>query len=242
MAEDILPSLTPLSERLGYHFLQPQLLIQALSHRSFQPKTHNERLEFLGDAILSAIISSALFQRHPTATEGELSQSRAALVCEATLAQLAQSFEVGRYLRLGSGEIKMGGKHRPALLADTLEAIIGAIYLDTETWPPVNQCVLTWYANHLDQLTSDCAHYKDPKTRLQEYLQAHKRPLPHYSLMNQSGTAHAPIFQIACQLPDMPDTHLLSTIIGTGTSRRRAERAAAERLLTQLMRDNPSSF
>jgi ribonuclease III len=228
-------SLADLSRQIGYRFLNEALLTQALTHRSSHTQRHNERLEFLGDSVLSAIISTALFYRYPDATEGELSQARASLVCEETLAKIAKNFQLERYLYLGSGELKSGGGKRPALLADALEAVIGAIYLDAGL-KTCKTCILNWYQIYLDTLPQN-PHYKDPKSLLQEYLQAQKRPLPHYKCLKQAGAPHAPVFQITCQLLDVPSTHPLNKVVGVGTSRRKAEQAAANKLLDLLKKE-----
>lgn len=231
----ITPALQKLSQQLGYTFKDAQLLKQALTHRSAQ-KIHNERLEFLGDAILGMIITTALFQRNPTASEGELSYMRAALVCEKTLAELGQAFQLKNYIRVGASELGQYRK-RPALLADTLEALIGAIYLDGG-WTPCETCVLSWYKELLDQVKY-IAPSKDPKTTLQEYLQANGRELPRYSLMSQTGRSHEPIFTIACKLPDRIEFPLVK---GIGKNRREAEQQAATKVLTLLQERDDTNY
>jgi ribonuclease-3 len=226
------PKLEDLTQILGYRFKNLYLLKIALTHRSAN-KEHNERLEFLGDAVLGLVIAHALFQAHPQATEGELSHTRAHLVCETSLAQLAQALQIGKYLRLGSGEMKQSGERRPTILADAMEAVIGAIYLDGGL-SPCETCILNWYAKDLEQLTTMIPH-KDPKTRLQEYLQANKHPLPHYRLVRQMGSAHQPEFEIRCELPDyfnLPN-HLC---IAIAKNRRQAEQQAAAQVFDYLQK------
>lgn len=218
-----------LHQLLGYRFKSDELLQEALTHRSLHA-VNNERLEFLGDAVLGLVISTALFLRHPKATEGVLSHTRAALVCEKTLAKLAKRFKLERYLRLGSGERK-GRETRPSLLADMIEAIIGAIYLEGGL-EVCKQCILAWYADDLDHLINTPPK-KDAKTALQEYLQARKQPLPRYRLIHQKGTLHEPIFTIACEFPT-EHTEGLTLYTGTGKNRRQAEQRAAAQLLAYL--------
>jgi ribonuclease-3 len=226
--------LQKLSRALGYTFRNIQLLEQALTHRSLK-FTHNERLEFLGDSVLGLVITAALFKRHPNAAEGELSTMRASLVCEQTLVVLANQFQLADYIRVGASELGYQTKRRPALLADALEAIIGAIYLDGE-WIECENCILSWYKNHLDQVQY-IAPTKDAKTALQEYLQARGRALPRYELVSQTGTSHEPTFTIACQLPDI--VGFSSTpCTGVGRNRREAEQQAATKTLALLLQDH----
>jgi ribonuclease-3 len=224
-----IPALHSLSQALGYTFKNTRLLEQALTHRSLKAK-HNERLEFLGDAVLGMIITAALFQRNPTASEGELSYMRAALVCEQALVSIAQKFQLADYIRVGPSELGQY-KKRPALLADVLEALIGAIYLDAE-WSSCEVCILGWYECDLDRVKY-VRLVKDSKTVLQEYLQARGLLLPSYQLINQTGSLHEPIFTIVCKLPNMmsvPET----ACIGMGKNRRAAEQQAAAKVLTLL--------
>lgn len=215
-----------LCQKLGHSFSNHSLLEDALSHRSFHGK-NNERLEFLGDSTLSFIISTTLFQKHPQAREGELSRLRASLVRGETLAELAQEFSLGDYLRLGAGEQKSGGLQRTSILADAMEAVIGAIYLDAGI-AVCEECVLAWYAHRLDDL-KELPELKDPKTRLQEYLQAHKFPLPQYLVLTIEGAAHQQIFHIECRIEGFPHH-----AVGIGSNRRRAEQEAAQKVLEML--------
>ena len=211
--------------RLGYTFANEALRDQALTHRSASSR-HNERLEFLGDALLGHIITSQIYQRFPEASEGELSRMRASLVKEKTLAQLAAELELGDVLHLGSGELKSGGFRRESILADALEAVIGAIYLD-KGFPVCEQVVLRLFAQRLEQLP-DAGTDKDAKTQLQEALQAERLPLPQYDLLETFGDAHAQMFHVRCTLHDGCQAE------GRGNSRRRAEQQAASVLLAQL--------
>lgn len=216
-----------LCKHLGYHFKNPELLEDALSHRSFRGNKNNERLEYLGDAALNFVIASALFRQNMLAREGELSRLRANLVRGETLTDLAKEFELGKYLRLGAGELKTGGAQRKSILADGLEAVVGAIYLDGG-FHACEKCILRWYETRLENVET-LPNLKDPKTRLQEYLQARKLPLPTYSVLVLEGPAHQQIFKVECQLSGLPNK-----AIGMGSSRRRAEQEAAERILVEL--------
>jgi ribonuclease-3 len=215
-----------LFQKIGYSFKNINLLNDALSHRSFHTK-NNERLEFLGDAILNFVISSAIYRRCPDAREGELSRLRATLVCGEMLAILAQEFELGNYIRLGQGELKSGGAHRTSILADAMEAIVGAIYLDGGL-PVCEERILSWYGNRLQTL-SELPELRDPKTQLQEYLQAHQLPLPCYTIQTIEGAAHEQIFHVECQIENSK-----WVAIGQGSSRRKAEQDAARKILKML--------
>ncbi|KMW73623.1 ribonuclease III [Photorhabdus luminescens subsp. luminescens] len=215
-----------LQRKLGYTFDQHDLLIQALTHRSASSK-HNERLEFLGDSILSFVIANALYHRFPRVDEGDMSRMRATLVRGNTLAELAREFELGECLRLGPGELKSGGYRRESILADTVEALIGAIFLDSDI-QMVERIILRWYETRLNEI-SPGDKQKDPKTRLQEYLQGHHLPLPSYLVVMVRGEAHDQEFTIHCQVSGIDQP-----VKGTGSSRRKAEQAAAEQALKQL--------
>ncbi|MCT8341906.1 MULTISPECIES: ribonuclease III [Photorhabdus] len=215
-----------LQRKLGYTFDQHDLLIQALTHRSASSK-HNERLEFLGDSILSFVIANALYHRFPRVDEGDMSRMRATLVRGNTLAELAREFELGECLRLGPGELKSGGYRRESILADTVEALIGAIFLDSDI-QTIERIILRWYETRLNEI-SPGDKQKDPKTRLQEYLQGHHLPLPSYLVVMVRGEAHDQEFTIHCQVSGIEQP-----VKGTGSSRRKAEQAAAEQALKQL--------
>lgn len=215
-----------LEKKLTYQFKDPELLDLALTHRSANGK-HNERLEFLGDSILSFVIADDLYHRFPKINEGDMSRMRATLVRGHTLAELGREFELGDYLKLGPGELKSGGFRRDSILADAVEAIIGAIYLDSGT-EAVRGIILSWYQTRLDAIKPGVSQ-KDPKTRLQEFLQGRRKPLPVYTVTNIKGEAHNQEFTVSCDVAGigMP-------VIGKGTSRRKAEQAAAETALEQL--------
>ncbi|WP_426417296.1 ribonuclease III [Aestuariirhabdus sp. LZHN29] len=222
--------LDKLSRKLGYSFVDEQLALLALTHRSYA-SSNNERLEFLGDSIVNFTIAEALFSKFPQAKEGQLSRLRARLVKGQTLAELAREFELGDYLRLGSGELKSGGYRRESILADTVEALIGAIYLD-RGMDCCRERILAWYRSRLDALSLEDTQ-KDPKTRLQELLQARQAALPLYEVLNVEGEAHAQTFRVQCEV------ELLSKKCeGTGNSRRGAEQQAARLVLKELGADH----
>lgn len=218
-----------LIKKLNYQFKNSALLKAALTHRSV-PGNNNERLEFLGDSVLNCVIASVLYERFPKAKEGELSRLRASLVKGETLAKLAQEFELSHYLRLGAGEIRSGGAQRESILADALEAVIGAIYLDS-TFDNCKELVLSWFEPRLNAVAS--IDLKDPKTELQEYLQAKKYPLPIYTIISITGEPHAQFFNIQCRVADL---NLSSE--GHGRSRRKAEQEAAKNLLELLKNES----
>lgn len=224
---DVAVETKSLCEKLNYEFKNPSLLDDALSHRSFKSNKNNERLEFLGDAVLNFVIAATLFRKYPLAREGELSRLRASLVREETLALLAQEFKLGGYLRLGAGELKSGGAQRVSILADAMEAVVGAIYLDGGM-TKCEKCILGWFAGRLDGFV-EIPSLKDPKTRLQEYLQAHKFSLPIYKVLSIEGAAHQQMFRVECRIDGMANKS-----VGTGTSRRRAEQEAAQKILEQI--------
>lgn len=215
-----------LQRKLGYTFIKNELLQQALTHRSASSK-HNERLEFLGDSILSFIIANVLYQKFPHVDEGDMSRMRATLVRGNTLAEIAREFEIGECLRLGPGELKSGGFRRESILADTVEALIGAIFLDSNI-STIETLIQNWYQSRLDEI-SPGDKQKDPKTRLQEYLQGRHLPLPSYLVIQVKGEAHNQEFTIHCQVSGLSEQ-----ITGVGASRRKAEQAAAEQALTKL--------
>lgn len=205
---------------LGHDFQQATLLQQALTHRSYGVP-NNERLEFLGDGVLNFVIAHLLYQRFPKLAEGDLSRLRAHLVKEATLSDIAQTLSLGEHMRLGEGEMKSGGWRRPSLLADALEAIIGAVFLDAG-FAAAEALVLKLYAPMLDKIDPN-AIGKDPKTLLQEYLQGRKLALPEYALLATEGEAHCQTFRVECRIPA-----LNIRAQGEGGSRRAAEQQAAE--------------
>lgn len=221
-----LKKLDKLARKLGYTFKDNALLEAALSHRSVGNQNY-ERLEFLGDSILNFVIAAELFRRYPKAKEGELSRLRASLVNGEALAELANEFDLGQYLRLGPGELKSGGSHRASILADAIEAIIGAIYLDSDL-STCQQQIVSWFASRLENISAWVVP-KDPKTRLQEYLQAHKLSLPEYEILSVEGEAHAQTFHVQCSVAG-----LLQVAQGEGSSRRKAEQEAAKKMLEIL--------
>lgn len=215
-----------LTAKLGYEFKNISLMEHALSHRSFG-KNNNERLEFLGDAALNFTIAAALYQLFPDAKEGDLSRLRASLVKGEALAAIAAHFDLGKYLRLGIGEQRSGGSNRASIQADALEAIIGAIYLDSD-FITCEAVILQWYEAMLDSMKTP-QELKDPKTRLQEYLQARKFPLPKYDILETRGEAHSQIFHIECKVEGLD-----YKTVGIGSSRRKAEQDAAQKYYEQL--------
>jgi len=217
--------LKKLSDKLGDTFHDLPLLELALSHRSIG-KANNERLEFLGDSIVGYIIAEELYQRFSNDNEGNLSRYRSLLVKGDTLAGIARQFGVGEYLRLGGGELKSGGSRRTSILADAMEAIIGAITLDSDI-EQARVCILSWYKERLDNIRT--LDLKDPKTRLQEYLQAQKYDLPQYKVISINGKEHAQIFQVDCLVKE-----LKLSISAQGNSRRVAEQKGAELILEKI--------
>ncbi len=206
--------------KIGYVFKQPALLQEALTHRSFG-SPHNERLEFLGDRALNCAVSALLFKQFPHLPEGNLSRLRANLVNQHALFELASALSLGDLIRLGEGERKSGGHHRPSILANALEAVIGAIYLEGG-FPEVENFVNNLYKPLLQNLDLETLG-KDAKTLLQEYLQAHKGALPEYTIITTSGEAHRQKFRVECVVAKFN-----IRTIGEGTSRRRAEQEAAK--------------
>ena len=215
-----------LEKRIGYTFENFALLKQALTHRSALGE-HNERLEFLGDSILSYAISTDLYLRFPKVNEGDLSRMRATLVCGKMLAEIGREFQLGDCLILGPGELKSGGFRRDSIIADGVEAIIGAIFLDSDI-DTIKALILKWFASRLSSIQPGISQ-KDPKTRLQERLQSRKQPLPVYEVIEIKGEAHNQRFTMSCKIEG------LEAVQGQGTSRRKAEQIAAEKMLEILM-------
>jgi ribonuclease-3 len=218
-----------LQQLLNYRFAQQKLLETALTHRSFG-KTNNERLEFLGDGVLNFVVAHLLFERFPEADEGQLSRLRAHLVKGAALASLARKFHLGDYLHLGQGELKSGGFRRDSILAGALEAVIGAVYLDGG-FTEVRRLIYAVYREKLDSLTLEQGH-KDPKTRLQEFLQGRGMNLPEYRVLATVGDAHNQQFRVECSIAD---ARILTR--GEGGNRRTAEQEAALEALALLSGD-----
>lgn len=220
------PPLNELQKKLAYNFKDESLLQLALTHRS-KGSANNERLEFLGDAILGFVVADMLYHHFDKSQEGRLSRLRATLVRKETLAELARDFSLGDYLLLGSGELKSGGFRRDSILADAMEAILGAIYLDGGL-EVARQLLEHNLRPRLDSLSAE-KELKDPKTRLQEYLQRHQLPLPEYEVIATHGDEHDQQFEVQCLV-----SCLQEPVAGSGSSRRRAEQDAAQRALDSL--------
>ncbi len=212
---------------IGHAFNDPGLLQQALTHRS-AGTPNNERLEFLGDSIVNMMVAQALYERWPKADEGALTRARAELVREGALAVIARELQLGERLILGPGEMKTGGHRRDSILADALEAVVAAIYLDAG-FAACQTVVLPWFNASMQALPATGKPEKDPKTRLQEWLQARQKALPLYELVSESGDDHAKTFRVRCGVTDPA----VSTE-GEGASRRLAEQQAAAAALEQL--------
>lgn len=221
--------LLELCDKLGYIFQKFSLLETALTHRSHSA-TNNERLEFLGDSILSFVMTHALYHRYPKATEGELSRLRSHLVREEALFEIAKNLNLGNFLKLGLGELKTGGANRASTLADAMEAIIAAIFLDSNL-ESAQACVLRLFKEKLDK-TSLSFNIKDPKTKLQEYLQSKKQALPVYEVVSAEGDLHQQTFKISCQVKGYK-----KETFGISTNRRKAEQAAALAFLQYLKQE-----
>jgi ribonuclease-3 len=208
-----------LQTRLGYTFQDAGLLQQALTHRSHS-SVHNERLEFLGDSILNCVVASVLYERFNTLDEGDLSRLRANLVKQQSLYEIAQKLELSQFLRLGEGELKSGGFRRPSILADTLEALLGAIFLDAG-FNAARDVIRAFYIPILETVDPRTLG-KDAKTLLQEFLQSKKISLPTYNVVATHGAAHSQEFEIECLVPKLG-----IQVFGRGGSRRAGEQAAA---------------
>jgi ribonuclease-3 len=220
--------LEKLSRRLAYTFSKPELLSRALTHRSYS-SDNNERLEFLGDAVLGFIISEELFRRFPDATEGQLSRLRSQLVKGDTLGHISVELGLGEHIYLGSGELKSGGRRRHSILANTFEAVLGALFLDADI-AVTRDFVLRQFSQRLDQCNPRTVQ-KDPKTQLQEFLQARGLELPAYEVTEVTGSAHNQKFTVRCVIEH--DGKVIASE-GSGSSRRKAEQSAAEKTLHEL--------
>ncbi len=211
----------------GYRFRNPDLLQQALTHRSLSRGRSYERLEFLGDSILNLVISRHIFHRFDDADEGRLSRIRAALVNAESLATVAREIGLGEHIRFGGGELKSGARRRASILSDVLEALFGAVFLDSD-YAATERVILDLFRarlRHVDR--RDCL--KDPKTRLQEHLQGRNLALPEYAVEATAGKQHARVFTVCCRVPELG---LESA--GTGSSRKKAEQRAAQQLLEMI--------
>lgn len=213
-------------DRLGHAFADSSLLRRALTHRSAGGE-HNERLEFLGDGVVNLVMAEALFRRWPRADEGRLTRARAHLVRESTLAGIARELDLGALLELGPGELKSGGHRRDSILADALEAVAGAIFLDAG-FDACRTAVLGWFGERLERLDGESCD-KDAKTRLQEWLQARQRALPEYELLEASGEDHDKTFDVRCRIVE-PSLQASAR----ASSRRQAEQYAAQAILDQI--------
>lgn len=229
------PQLASLQQRLGHSFQQPELLTRALTHRSFSAD-HNERLEFLGDAVLSLAVSSLLYERFAGSDEGDLTRIRAHLVREDSLHKLALGLGLPLVLRMSDGEAKGGGAQRPSILADAMEALIGATFVDAG-YEAALALVARLLTDVITQAGGTDNWAKDAKTALQEWLQARKLAVPSYRITETRGQAHAQTFEVECAVPSL---NLVRR--GEGRSRRAAEQDAARRMLDELIaRDKPGS-
>jgi ribonuclease-3 len=215
-----------LQERLNYSFSDEQLLTLALSHRSCG-SNNNERLEFLGDSILGLTITDILYRDFPKAREGELSRMRSHIVRAESLAEVAKSLELGSNLLLGPGEMKSGGHRRDSILGDTVEALIGAVYLDAGL-DRARSCIELWFKDLLGAAL-EVQPIKDPKTSLQEWLQQRGKPVPEYKLINTGGEAHSRLFTVSCKIAAVE-----KEMSATASSRRKAEQMVAEQLIIEL--------
>lgn len=228
-----LESLQTLSNAIGYQFNDISLLKKALTHRSVTDE-NNERLEFLGDSLLNFFIANFLFEKFPQAKEGNLTRLRASLVKGETLAFIAHEFSLGNYLILGAGELKSGGRQRTSILADTVEAIIAAIYLDGGI-KICEETTLRWFTPRLSEDALKQMR-KDPKTELQEYLQARHMTIPKYHIVATEGGMHNQVFVVECVVKDLNERQS-----GRGSSRRRAEQEAATKILEKILLSNLSA-
>jgi len=221
-------TLDALQARLGYRFSKPELLQQALTHRSHSPQ-HNERLEFLGDSVLNCAVADMLYGMFGKLDEGDLSRVRANLVKQQALYEIAQMLQLSDVLRLGEGELKSGGFRRPSILADALEAIVGAVFLDAG-FEAARTLIRKLYIPILEQVDPRTLG-KDAKTLLQEYLQGHRIALPQYNVVATHGAAHSQQFEVECTVPKLE-----VRVFGTGASRRAAEQAAAKLALEEVQK------
>ncbi len=215
-----------LQQRLGYQFIDPDLLTLALSHRSVAAE-NNERLEFLGDSILGLVVTDFLYREFPQAREGDLSRMRSHIVRGESLAEVAKQLALGPDLLLGSGEMKSGGHRRDSILGDTVEALIGAVYLDRGI-EAAREIVTAWFKSFFDSALQ-AQPVKDAKTALQEWLQHGNKPLPDYQLVSTGGEAHSRLFTVSCKIAAVE-----AAMTATASSRRRAEQMVAEQLLEEV--------
>lgn len=225
--------LSSLLAALDYSFNDPNLLRRALTHRSHGPQ-HNERLEFLGDSVLNFVVAAFLYERFPDMDEGDLSRLRANLVKQSALADIAQRLSLSRYLHLGEGELKSGGFRRPSILSDAVEALFGAVFLDGG-FEHAYRVIAGQYQSLIEDI-DPVTLGKDPKTLLQELLQARRRELPVYTVISTQGAAHDQLFEVECRI-ERPEI----AVTASGTSRRAAEQMAAELAIQSLQRLEPAA-
>jgi len=218
--------LLALQTRLGYRFTSLPLLARALTHRSHTDESY-ERLEFLGDSVLGFVVADHVYRAETNFSEGRLAKLRAAVVNARALADVAREIGLGQHIKLGRGEETTGGRDKASILSDTVEAVIGAIYLDTDL-ERVRSLLLGWYASRLGEIKPGIAN-KDPKTRLQEILQGSRKSLPTYTVTNVKGEAHNQEFTVQCEVDGLD-----GPLVGIGSSRRKAEQAAAQQALERL--------
>lgn len=217
-----------LEKKIGYKFKDLTHLKHALTHRSMGAVYNNERYEFFGDALLGVVISRHLFEKFPDADEGKLSRMRSSLVKETTLAEMANTIHLGDFLILGAGELKSGGFRCSSILADAMEAMICAIYIDSNHNLNLLDDVLTsWFTSRLDSISPEVQ--KDSKTKLQEYLQGRRLPLPEYKLFNVVGDNHQQSFTVTCRVSMFDEL-----FTGIGTTKRKAEQDAASKVLAKI--------
>lgn len=225
-------NIATLETAIDYNFRDKALLEQALTHRSHSSH-HNERLEFLGDSVLNFVVAALLFKRFPKIDEGDLSRSRANLVKQSSLAEIAQKLNLSQYLRLGEGELKSGGFRRPSILADTVEAIFGAVFVDAG-FDDAQRVIARQYAHILPNIDPKTLG-KDPKTLLQELLQGNKLDLPLYTVVATHGAAHNQMFEVECSIPKLD-----IRVGAAGTSRRAAEQLAATQAIAAIQAQTPA--
>ena len=216
-----------IQDKIKYNFKKTELIELALTHRSASKK-NNEKLEFLGDSILQTIISSSLYENNPNMSEGQLTQARAKLVCKESLAEIGKELKLNEYVILGSCEIKNGGIHKKSILANTLEAIIGAIYLDSD-FNQTKDIVIDLYGNKINEI-NEKEIYKDAKTKLQEIMQEQKIKLPEYKLIKKDGMDHETTFTVSCCIPQKSIESIASS-----ASIKQAEQIAANKILEQII-------
>ena len=227
-------ALARLQRTIGYTFRDLEWLRLALTHRSVSGRRNNERLEFLGDGLLNFVVADCLYLQFPEEDEGRLSRLRATLVRQDSLAIIAREWSLGDYLMVGSGELKSGGYRRESILSDTVEAVIGAMYRDGESMPAMTEHLRRWLGERLSGIVVGDS-LKDPKSRLQEWLQARRLELPQYEVLLVTGEAHDQFFQVRCDVPHVSASQPAFSTEGSGVSRRFAEQEAANVALQKLL-------